>query len=491
MRWGIYFGAGATSSTFQDIDVHNNLVHDFSDGNSWLGCAGAYQHADGMMFTPNSYTGHTLSSSDHPSKIYNNSMYSATTSVVGTAEIFLTAWGGTMYIYNNVFKNPRASNGVIYGQGMNPNTPADYHIYNNSFYGNMAYVVMRDLGGVSFSGRTALNVINNVFYYSSTGAALAVQAQDMPMSYYTNINNNIFYTLRTDGKVAASYEDGAVAYKTVTTLNALNNADGNISTNPLFTDITTYGLGANSSLNDLTLQAGSPALNVGTDLSAYFTTDFAGNTRPTGSNTWDLGAYESGASGDATAPTLLSATIASNGTTLTLGFSEPVDTTINTGFTLTPSGEAVTLTYASGSGSNSLVYTVSRAIQQEETATISYVQPGNGIEDAADNDLASFSGSAVTNNSTQTSPPLYTLAITKGAGIGSITSVPSGISCGETCSHDYDGGTAVQLSIACVNEGWYVSSITGDCASDGSVTMSAAKACTVTCTEIKLNTFCR
>jgi len=194
-----------------------------------------------------------------------------------------------MYIYNNVFKNPRASNGVIYGQGMSGDSPADYHIYNNSFYGNRGFVVMRDLGGVSFAGRTALNVSNNVFYSSTTGAALALAAMGIPMSYYTGINNNIFYTLRTDGKIASSYESGVTTYKTVATLNALDNAESNIGTNPQFTDIS-YGLGANSSLNDLSLSANSPGLNKGTDLSAYFTADYLGNTRQT---PWDIGAYQS------------------------------------------------------------------------------------------------------------------------------------------------------------------------------------------------------
>lgn len=35
-----------------------------------------------------------------------------------------------------------------------------------------------------------------------------------------------------------------------------------------------------------------PLLNVGTDLSATFTTDIIGTTRPTGAGTWDIGAFE-------------------------------------------------------------------------------------------------------------------------------------------------------------------------------------------------------
>ncbi len=108
------------------------------------------------------------------------------------------------------------------------------------------------------------------------------------------------------------------------------------------------------------------------------------------------------ASSDVTAPTLSSSTVASNGNSITLAFDESVSVGAggNGGFTVSLSGGACTLTYSSGSGSSSLVYTTSRTIQSGETGTISYTQPGNGIEDAAGNDLATFTGSAITNNST-------------------------------------------------------------------------------------------
>jgi len=69
---------------------------------------------------------------------------------------------------------------------------------------------------------------------------------------------------------------------------------------------------------------------------------------------------------------------------------------------LTASGGATTLTYSSGSGSTAYVYTSSRTIQLGETLTLAYTQPGNGIEaTTGGSDLASFSGQAVTNNSSQ------------------------------------------------------------------------------------------
>ena len=102
--------------------------------------------------------------------------------------------------------------------------------------------------------------------------------------------------------------------------------------------------------------------------------------------------------GDVTAPTLSSATINAAGTTLTVVWSENV--TGSSGLSITPSGSLASLTYASGSGTSTYTYTISRPILDEETVTIS--ASSSNIVDGATNTLANFSGTSVTNNSTQT-----------------------------------------------------------------------------------------
>ena len=109
---------------------------------------------------------------------------------------------------------------------------------------------------------------------------------------------------------------------------------------------------------------------------------------------------------DTTAPTLSSATIGTNGTTWTLVFNETVSIGSggNGGWAATMStAGAQTLTYSSGGGTSTLVYTGSPTVVSGETVSsgLNYTQPGNGIEDAAGNDLATLTGHAVTNNSTQ------------------------------------------------------------------------------------------
>ena len=106
------------------------------------------------------------------------------------------------------------------------------------------------------------------------------------------------------------------------------------------------------------------------------------------------------AAADTTAPTLSSATINSAGNQITFAFSEPVyfGAGGNSGFAVTMSGGAATLTYSSGEGGSSLIYSISRTIAGGETGTCAYTQPTNGVEDASGNDLVTFSGTSVTNN---------------------------------------------------------------------------------------------
>lgn len=125
---------------------------------------------------------------------------------------------------------------------------------------------------------------------------------------------------------------------------------------------------------------------------------------------WGAGAFLQGpeaGGGDVTPPTVLTSAIASNGDDLTVNFDESVSQGAgyaDTDFTLTCSGGAVTLTYSSGDTTASHVYTASRTIQGSpvaETCTLAHDGSANSIEDAAGNDLASFSGQVVSNGSTQ------------------------------------------------------------------------------------------
>lgn len=114
---------------------------------------------------------------------------------------------------------------------------------------------------------------------------------------------------------------------------------------------------------------------------------------------------------DEVAPTVSSWTIAADGLSSALELSEACTFGVDgvSGLVLTPTngGAAVTLSYASGDGTDTLTLSHSRAVSSTETFTRSHVQPGDGIQDLAtpSNLLASFTGQSVTNSSTVNSAP--------------------------------------------------------------------------------------
>jgi hypothetical protein len=109
---------------------------------------------------------------------------------------------------------------------------------------------------------------------------------------------------------------------------------------------------------------------------------------------------------DATKPQLIGAVIPAAGTTIEITFTEAVSIGAggDGGFVLDTSGAAVTLNASpTGTGTGTLVYTLSRTVLAGETIVdFDYTQPTNGIEDAAGNDLDTFLNqqALVTNNST-------------------------------------------------------------------------------------------
>lgn len=79
----------------------------------------------------------------------------------------------------------------------------------------------------------------------------------------------------------------------------------------------------------------------------------------------------------------------------------------------------------------------------------------------------------------QLSASLFTLSVDKsGSGSGRVTSLPSGIDCGQDCAEDFPAGTQVALqAVPDVGSGPVVWSGDPDCA-DGMVTLSANRTCT-------------
>lgn len=108
-----------------------------------------------------------------------------------------------------------------------------------------------------------------------------------------------------------------------------------------------------------------------------------------------------GGGADIVSPTISTATVNTVGTTLTVVFSEAV--VLNGAIpTLSSSIGSPVLSSPSSGTASSHTWTIAPPVLPQAVVYLDYVQPGDGIEDAAGNDLASVQGRTVTNGSTLT-----------------------------------------------------------------------------------------
>lgn len=109
---------------------------------------------------------------------------------------------------------------------------------------------------------------------------------------------------------------------------------------------------------------------------------------------------------DVTVPLMISATIAADGDTLTLVFNEAVaqggsynDSHIDVD--ASTAGDNVGVTYVSGDGTITHIYTLDSTIVAGETVNLDFDGTANSLEDLTGNDLAAIVSKTVVNNSTQ------------------------------------------------------------------------------------------
>lgn len=119
---------------------------------------------------------------------------------------------------------------------------------------------------------------------------------------------------------------------------------------------------------------------------------------------------------DTAAPTVSSASV--NGSTATINFSESVVSTnyVAGDFNLdctNPTASNVALSSPSGSGS-SRTFSLASPVVYGQTCNLDYLGRTNGIEDAAGNDLASFSDASISNTTPDTTAPTVSDALPTG-----------------------------------------------------------------------------
>jgi hypothetical protein len=294
------FNYGPSIGTYQDLNIHHNIIRQtgriaFDVGgtltgfnfynNTWEGGwdfspSGTY-HTDGIMFNGNGVTDYSIKNIN----IYNNHFWGDWI-LGGTAMLYFSgATNGSQMvtqhtkIYNNVFSPSNslgsggsAANCILIKYGHD-----DVQIYNNTI-DSRTVINLPSFGIIAYSSSGMTNtsnitIKNNIilgFFRAITFGNLGG----------TNvIDNNSFY----DNSRIYLHDPTGTAYTTCAQAIAGGVMTVCTDTDPLFTtNITAAGhgdVGYGLSNGDLSLQSGSPARDIGADLSTFFTTDILGNPR--------------------------------------------------------------------------------------------------------------------------------------------------------------------------------------------------------------------
>jgi len=358
-----------------------------------------------------------------------------------------------IYIYGNWIRD--ADMGIDFNPGnwSSPATDTDgVHVYNGFVWAN---IIQDSVTGLSITEYSATDRFQKIYYLNNTvhnaGAFLLAASGNRLENVY--VKNNIIhtspngsytfrapvptsYTVETDYNMHWPSSHANVYWQNSASCTPCAYNSANVPTGQGDNDLSADPLWMNWHPGDYRLSVGSTAIGAGvtvanTDLPSFdnlitiqgvtycnnssgscdqllsfgyglgddstLTMESYAPTWTARSGAWDLGAVlHGGSEADITPPTVTSATIDSTGLLLTILFDESC--TGNAGFTITPSGGAATLTYASGTGPNR-VYDISRAIDYDETVTFSYT--AGDVEDIATNALATITTVAVVNNSNE------------------------------------------------------------------------------------------
>ena len=271
INWGIQCGDVSDYSVLDGLYIQNNIIGSFGVWDNPI--TNSYHHNGAYGWTT-----------------YGNSkFYHATVSgnmvfgfgAYNTSGFFFSGGGpgaaygmiGPIYVYNNIFNDPIGSpaNGdIVFG----PNAGFLGVVANNDFFGNGPSV------GLDW---TALGTNNqNVLFFNnvvSNSLALAIFIKPVPDDWSSDYNDLASPSSGGSGGAWFSVSpDSNAGYQTLAAWRSYGYDQHSITVAPGFS-------------TGFIPSSGSLLVGAGTNLSGYFTTDYAGNPRPS-TGKWTIGAFE-------------------------------------------------------------------------------------------------------------------------------------------------------------------------------------------------------
>jgi hypothetical protein len=274
VNWGGRTADRNSSSAIEDVYIYGNRIYNFSNWDGTDTTSRAALHHNGWYCWAES--GGSLGSVFFYGNTVGPGWNTQTDDSQATAGLFISGAGaaGPFYAFNNVFisgddAHDKPSNGHIYTW---PGASAEAYYLNNTSIGKGSGIALSFLAARGTEGSQVLVVKNNLIV-GATAVAINSEA-----GVTATIDRNLLYSPPTNQAYTTSVNSSS-NFRTFAQWQALGyDTNGIYGSDPLLTE--TYRLGASS-----------PAIGEGENLSAYFTTDADGNTRPA-SGAWDIGAFQ-------------------------------------------------------------------------------------------------------------------------------------------------------------------------------------------------------
>jgi hypothetical protein len=275
-RWTVY---GAAGYVVDDVKIYNN-VWQFPQTTF-----GGF-HLDGVML--GDPIGNSTNATVTNVRFYNNHFWGSVVSAGVTALYYENSWVANALIYNNLFELENTS--TPGGGAMSafirtgPHHVGYLRIYNNTFSAD------------SFPGYD--RIADNAIMIGTNSSSATIE-----------IKNNIISGPGVDINTGTGYSSLVIDYNlhnpsaangygylaiigTTSYSNLTNFRNAGYETHGIVGDPKFYAIAdGTAGSGDWHLQPNSPAIDAGTSLISYFTTDLDGVPRPQGS-AWDMGAYE-------------------------------------------------------------------------------------------------------------------------------------------------------------------------------------------------------
>lgn len=259
-NWGGRTGDRSASATLTGLSVHHNQFYNFAN----------WDETSTNAFHHNGFYGWAESGGSLTDvKCYDN-VLGPNYGVHSTSGIFFGGNISNVFVYNNIFLEAPAdnpSNGLVTITAEKQTSGGASYILNNTFAGGgTGIAILAGMGTANYviQNNIIQNVTTAMFIRDATNCIITA---DHNWAYMLKPGQQYSYSLTGTGAFLSLLQWQAHGYDV-----------GMSNTNPML-DSTYYP------------QAGSPIIDRGADLSAFFTVDASGVSRPQGYG-WDIGALE-------------------------------------------------------------------------------------------------------------------------------------------------------------------------------------------------------